>query len=103
MERPLTDDGHGRPKTFYLRDNPEWEELFPHLKQLKIEVVVTENLPQWDEAVAEFIVYMQAWRSKYGETRTISESELGRRDEMLDLTLTAILFPSHRRSKEGNQ
>jgi hypothetical protein len=51
MERPRTDDRRGRPSTFYLRDNLEWEELFPHLKQLKIEVVVTEDLPQWDAAV----------------------------------------------------
>ncbi len=34
---------HCRPKTIYLRDNSEWQELFLHLKQLKIEVVVTES------------------------------------------------------------
>jgi len=34
---------------------------------------------------------------------TISESEFGRRDEMLDLQLNAIFFPSHRRKhKQGN-
>jgi len=103
MERPVTDDRHGRPKKFYLRDNPEWEELFPHLAQLKIQVVVTEDLPQWDEAVAEFIQYMKAWRSKYGQSKTISESELGRRDEMLDLTITAILFPPNRRDRQRKQ
>ena len=103
MERPLTEDRHGRPKTFYLRDNAEWEELFPHLRQLKVAVVITEDFPKWDEAVAEFIPYIQTWRSKYGESRTISESELGRRDEMLDLTITAILFPPHRRSRKRNQ
>ncbi len=99
MERPITDDRHGRPRTFYLRDNPEWEELLPHLRQLKIEVVLTEDLPQWDETVQEFIGYMKSWRSKYGETKTISESELGRRDEMLDLTITAILFSPRRRHR----
>ncbi len=98
MERPLTDDRHGRPKKFYVRDSPEWEELFPHLKQLKIEVVVTEDLPKWTEAVAEFIPYMQAWRAKYGEENTLSESELGRHDELLDLKLNAIFFPPHRRN-----
>lgn len=95
MERPLTDDRHGRPKTLYLRDNPEWQELFPHLKQLKIDVVLTEDLAQLDEAVAEFIPYIQAWRAK--QTRT----ELGQRDELLDLQLNAIFFPPHWRNRKS--
>jgi hypothetical protein len=97
MKSPLTDDHHGCPRTVYLRDNPEWQGLFPHLKQLKIEVVVTEALPHWDQAVEEFIRYMQDWRSVYGKEKTLSESQLGYRDELFDLQITAILFPSNRR------
>jgi len=41
MQGPLSDDGHGRAEAIHLRDNPEWQELFPHLRQLKIEVAVT--------------------------------------------------------------
>jgi hypothetical protein len=103
MLRPLTDDHHGRPSTFYLRDNPEWEPLFPHLKQLKIEVVITDALPHWDEAVAEFIRYMQDQRSVYGEEETLSESQLGYRDELFDLRIAAILFPSNRRDRKQEQ
>ena len=102
MKSPITDDRHGRPKTIYLRDNPEWQELFPHLKQLKIEVVVTEGLPHWDQAVEEFICYMQDWRSEYGEKKTLSESELGYRDELFDLRIASILFPSNRRKWSVN-
>ena len=97
MVRPLTDDRHGRPSTFHLRDNPEWQELFAHLGQLKIEVVVTEALPHWDQAVEEFIRYMQDWRSVYGEEKTLSESQLGYRNELSDLRIAAILFPPKRR------
>ena len=43
MQRPLTDENRCRPKSIHLRDNPEWEELLPHVEQLKIQVVVTEN------------------------------------------------------------
>jgi hypothetical protein len=102
MKSPLTEDRHGRPSTFYLRGNPEWEELFPHLKQLKIEVVVTEALPHWDQTVEEFIRYMRDWRSVYGEEKTLSESQLGYRDELFDLRIAAILFPSNRRKWSVN-
>ena len=102
MKSPITDDRHGRPKTIYLRDNPEWQELFPHLEQLKIEVVVTEALPHWDHAVEEFIRYMQDWRSVYGEEKTLSESQLGYRDELFDLRIAVILFPSNRRKWSMN-
>ena len=35
MRRPMTDSAH-RPQQILLQDNPRWEELFPHLKQLGI-------------------------------------------------------------------
>ena len=37
MRRPMTESAH-RPRHILLRGNPRWEELFPHLNQLGIEV-----------------------------------------------------------------
>ena len=100
MQGPLSDDGRGQAEAIRLRDNPEWEELFPHLRQLKIEVVVTESLSKWDDVVAELIQYLQAqWFSREGRQSAI-KAELGYEDEMLDLKLTAIMFPCHRRARK---
>ena len=44
-----------RPRTIYLRDRPQWQELLPHLRQLGIEVVLTDDLPRFDEAVIEWM------------------------------------------------
>ncbi len=64
------------------------------------EVVVTEALPKWDDVVAELIQYLQAqWSSREGRQSAI-KAELGYRDEMLDLKLTAIMFPCHRRARK---
>jgi hypothetical protein len=100
MQGPLSDEGRGRAEGIHLRDNPEWEELFPHLRQLKIEVVLTEALTKWDEAAAELIQYLQAqWSSRAGR-QSVIKAELGYEDEMLDLKLTAIMFPCHRRARK---
>jgi hypothetical protein len=99
MQRPLSEDGYGRAESIHLRDNPEWEDLFPHLRQLKIEVSVTESLLKWDEAVAELIQSLQAWWSSREGRHSVSKAELGYRDELLDLKITAIMFPCHRRAR----
>jgi hypothetical protein len=54
MLRPQYGD-HRRPSTVYLRDRPQWQELLPHLRQLGIEVVLSEELPKFDEAVIEWM------------------------------------------------
>ena len=100
MQRPLSDNGYGRAEGIHLRDNPEWEDLFPHLRQLKIEVAVTEALPKWDEVVAELIQYLQAWWAGEEGRHSVSEAELGYEDEMVDLKITAIMFPCHRRARK---
>lgn len=53
MRRPLFDAWH-RPHSIRLRDNPEWQELVPHLQELRIDVVFNEDLPVWDGAVSEY-------------------------------------------------
>jgi len=101
MQSPLSDEGRGRSEGIQLRDNPEWEGLFPHLAQLKIEVVVTEALPNWDEAAVELTRYLQAWWTSREGRRSISKAELGYEDEMLDLKIAAIMFPCQHRARRG--
>jgi hypothetical protein len=59
MERPWV-MGTRRPAKILLRDNPQWQELIPHLRQLKIEVEVQEELPLWDDAAAEYVRKLKA-------------------------------------------
>jgi hypothetical protein len=54
MERPWV-MGARRPARLVLRSNPQWEELIPHLRQLKIEVETQEELPLWDDAADEYV------------------------------------------------
>ena len=54
MQRPLVEIGWHRPRNIRLRDNPEWQELVPHLHELRIEVVVGEDLSAWDDAAADY-------------------------------------------------
>jgi len=55
MFRPLDTEDRQRPSTIYLRDRCQWQELLPHLRQLGIEVVLSEDLPRFDEAVIEWM------------------------------------------------
>lgn len=59
MEHPWV-MGKQRPTRIVLRDNPQWEELIPHLKQLKIEVETQEALPLWEDAAAEYVRKLRA-------------------------------------------
>ena len=61
MLRPLNAQDRQRPRTIYLRDRPQWQELLPHLQQLGIEVVLSEDLPGFAEAVME---WMQCTKAK---------------------------------------
>jgi hypothetical protein len=53
--------GRFRPEVVVLRDNPEWERLFPYLGQVGVEAVVTEDLLHWDAKADELIEWMK-WR-----------------------------------------
>jgi hypothetical protein len=59
MEHPWV-MGARRPARIRLRNNPQWQELVPHLKQLKIEVETQEELPLWDAAAAEYVRKLKA-------------------------------------------
>jgi hypothetical protein len=49
---PLVEFSH-RPKIIHLRANSSWEELLPHLKQVRTEVVICDQLPKWETAFKE--------------------------------------------------
>ena len=55
MLRPPSYEDRQRPRMIHLRDRPQWQELLPHLRQLGIEVVLSEDLPRFDEAVIEWM------------------------------------------------
>jgi hypothetical protein len=54
MRRPLIESAH-RPTRIVLQDSPLWHEILPHLKELKIEVVLQDKLPEWDRMLADFV------------------------------------------------
>jgi len=61
MEHPWV-MGKRRPARIVLRNNPQWEELIPHLRQLKIEVITQQELPLRDDAAAAYVQRMKASR-----------------------------------------
>jgi len=62
MRRPMTDSAH-RPRQILLRGNPRWEELFPHLKQLGIEVSIQNELPNVENVYEDFLRQLRRARS----------------------------------------
>jgi hypothetical protein len=59
MERPWVMKSR-RPARIVLRNNPSWDELIPHLRQLKIEVITQQELPLWDDAAADYVRRLRA-------------------------------------------
>ena len=58
MRRPLTGSAR-RPEHIHFRPNPRWEELFPHLKELAIEVTLHDDLPELEEVCLDFLREMR--------------------------------------------
>jgi hypothetical protein len=73
MLRPLTAGDRQRPRRVHLRDRPQWPELFPHLQQLGIEVVLADELPWFDEAVVEFLQHRRHASPKLLDEEQIRE------------------------------
>ena len=59
MEHPWV-MGARRPALILLRNNPQWQEMIPHLRQLKIQVETQVELPLWDGAAAEYVRKLKA-------------------------------------------
>src|SRR5690348_8720299 len=81
MRRPLVEFSH-RPRTLYIRERPEWGELLPHLKQVGIEVVYQEKLPEWDDAFGDLYTQMEGnrpARKKKGRPKSRKEPSMARK------------------------
>ena len=58
MRRPLTGSAR-RPARIHFRANPRWDELFPHLKELGVEVTLRDDFPKLEEVHLEFLREMR--------------------------------------------
>src|ERR1700680_1126500 len=58
MRRLLTGSAL-RPQRIHFRGNPRWEELFPHLEELGIEVAVQDELPMQEIVHEDFLRQMR--------------------------------------------
>src|SRR5262249_13863458 len=58
MLRPLTEEEH-KPRRLYVRGHPQWRELFPHLKELGIDVSVRRELPKVQKAYENHLRQMR--------------------------------------------
>lgn len=63
MKRPLVEGAH-RPTRLRLRGHRQWQPLFPHLKELGIEVAVQPELPKINEAYEDYLRQMKEKRSR---------------------------------------
>jgi hypothetical protein len=54
MREPLTDGTH-RPRRLYVRGHRQWQELFPHLEEVGIDVSVHQELPKVTEAYQDHL------------------------------------------------
>lgn len=61
MQRPFTEGSH-RPRRLHVRGHPQWQELFPHLAELGIEVSVRQELPKVKEAYQDYLRQMREAR-----------------------------------------
>lgn len=62
MRRPLTGGAH-RPRRILVRKNPRWRELFPHLKEIGVEVVAQNELLTVNDAFGEYLRRLREVRS----------------------------------------
>lgn len=61
LRRPMMDEAH-RPQRIAFRANPRWEELFPHLKELGIDVSIQSDLPAVEDVYLDFLRQMRRAR-----------------------------------------
>jgi len=91
-----------RPQAVLFRDDPEWQAMVPYLKELGIETVVTEELPQWDAKAEAMIRWLQDHWSTWPKTR-IDPSKLPIPKALYDLRHMAHWFVPFQRPVPGKQ
>ncbi len=84
--------GRFRPEVVVLRDNPEWEQLFPYLGQIGVEVVVTDDLLRWDEKADELIEWLKDRWSTPSSIFIQTDEEPTIAETLLELRLLASEF-----------
>lgn len=89
MRRPLVEEGAHRPTRINVRGHHQWRELFPHLKELKIDVAVENELPEVEQAFAEFLERLKKPRRR------------GRSKATAELGAIEMLFPAVARWVDG--
>ncbi|MBW3597037.1 MAG: hypothetical protein KY475_07150 [Planctomycetes bacterium] len=82
MRRPLFGDSH-RPRRVLLQGHPQWRELFRHLKELGIEVVVEDELPRIEQELECLLQHMRKRRSTGARKPTANQ-------EMIEQAFPAI-------------
>ena len=82
IQRPIIEGSRHRPSTILLRDDPQWEELLPHLRELRIEVVKTNTLPAWKEVAQDRGLERAKQMRSFGPPRVTED------------TLIAAMFPA---------
>jgi len=48
-----------RPQRIHVRANPRWEELFPHLQQIGVEISIQDDLPRLEAVYEDFLREMR--------------------------------------------
>ena len=75
MRRPLEGSAH-RPRTIHRRGHHQWRELFPHLKELGMEVSIKPELPQAIKAHNEYVLEMQRASSTRKTRPTVEQAKV---------------------------
>ncbi|MCY2989100.1 MAG: hypothetical protein NTY19_14690 [Planctomycetota bacterium] len=91
-----------RPEAVLFRDDPEWQAMVPYLKELGIETVVTEELPQWDAKAEAMIRWLQEHWSTFPKAR-IHPDKLPIPKVLYDLRYMAYWFGPFQRAIPGEQ
>lgn len=75
MRRPLTEGQH-RPQAVHVRKNPRWPDLFPHLKEIGVDVVTQNELPKVVEAYGECLRQLREARSSRAVKPTPDQAQV---------------------------
>ena len=72
------------------------------MAQLGIDVVVTEELPNWDEVFADLIDHLKSgeWKQPVMDIAGDFEGGDERRDRLLGLRLAVTLYPAMRKANK---
>ena len=91
-----------RPEAVLVRDDPEWLEMVPYLDELGIEVVVTEELLQWDARAQELMDWLKDHWSTWPKAE-LRPDKLPISEALYDLREMSHWFPVFQRATPGKE